>query len=363
MGLARRNVEEIRPYVPGKPVEEVRRELGLSGNIIKLASNENPLGPSPLAVKAMRKALKRTHFYPEDGAYYLTRALARRHGVGEDQILIANGSVEVMYYLTTAFANPGESVAMNDQAFILYRIVTKVADARRIAPPLKNYTHDLAAIALAIEPDTKVVFIANPNNPTGTMNTQEEAEEFMAVVPPNVIVVWDEAYREYIDRPDYPDTMRYIREGRNVVILRTFSKIFGLAGLRVGYAIGKPEIIAALRKVRVPFNVATLGQEGCLAALDDEAHIQRSKAMNAEGREFLYKAFDRLGIFHVPSVANFVYVDVGRDSLPVFQALQREGVIIRPIKEYDFPNSFRASVGTPRQNRKLIRALKKVLKG
>ena len=363
MGLARRNVEEIRPYVPGKPVEEVRRELGLSGDIIKLASNENPLGPSPLAVKVLRKALKNMNFYPEDGAYYLTRALAQRHGVEPDYILVGNGSVEVMYYITSAFTNPGESVAMNDQTFILYRIVTKIADARRIAPPLKNYTHDLAAIAMAIEPDTKVVFIANPNNPTGTMNTQKEAEEFMAVVPPNVIVVWDEAYREYIDRPDYPDTMRYIREGRNVIILRTFSKIFGLAGLRVGYAIGKPEIIAALRKVRVPFNVNTLGQEGCLAALEDVEHIRRSKEVNAEGKEFLYKAFSKMGLFYVPSVANFVYVDVGRDSLPVFQALQQEGVIIRPIKEYDFPNSFRASVGTPQQNRKLIRALKKVLKG
>jgi len=363
VGLARRNVEEIRPYVPGKPVEEVRRELGLSGTIIKLASNENPLGASPLAVKAMRKALKSNNFYPEDGAYYLTRALAQKHGVGEDQILIANGSVEVMYYITTAFANPGESVAMNDQAFILYRIVTKVADARRIAPPLKNYTHDLSALCLAVEPDTKVVFIANPNNPTGTMNTQQEADEFMAGVPPNVIVVWDEAYREYIDRPDYPDTMKYLREGRNIIILRTFSKIYGLAGLRVGYAIAKPEIIAALRKVRVPFNVNTMGQVGCLAALDDAEHIRRSKEVNAEGREFLYKVLSKMGLFYVPSVANFVYLDVGRDSLPVFQAMQREGVIIRPIKEYDFPNSFRVSVGTPRQNRKLIRALKKVLKG
>lgn len=358
----RANVQAISPYIPGKPVEEVRRELGLKGSILKLASNENPLGPSKLAIKAMRKYLKEVSFYPDDGCYLLGKRLAQHLGVKEDQLIFGNGSVEVIDFAIKTFVAPGDHVVMADQAFIMYRIAAKMADAKATIVPLSNYTHDLEAMSQAITPQTKVAFIANPNNPTGTMFNQEQAREFLKSVPESCLVVFDEAYFEYITRQDFPQSIRLLADHSNLLVLRTFSKIYGLAGMRVGYGIGHPELIAALRKVRLPFNVGLMAQVACQAALDDVKHLEASRRINDEGKDFLGRQFDRMGIFYVPSEGNFILIDPKIDSDLVFQELQKSGVIVRPVKNYGFPTALRVTVGTLRHNRKLIRALKSVLK-
>lgn len=356
------NIQSISPYIPGKPIEEVRRELGLKGSILKLASNENPLGPSKLAVKAMRKYLKEVNLYSDDGCYLLGKRLALHLGVKEDQIIFGNGSVEIIDFIIKSFVAPGDHVVMADQAFIMYKIAAQVADARVTAVPLKNYTHDLEAMAQAMTPQTKVVFIANPNNPTGTMFNQEQAKDFLKKVPQDCLVVFDEAYYEYISRQDFPQSIRLLADHPNLVILRTFSKIFGLAGMRVGYGIGHPDLIGAIRKVRLPFNIGLLAQVACQAALDDVKHLENSRRVNEEGKDYLYRQFDSMGMFYVPSEGNFILIDPKVDSDAVFQELQKLGVIVRPIKNYGFPTALRITVGTLRQNKKLVRSLKSALK-
>lgn len=355
--LARQNVLEIRPYVPGRPIEEVQRQLGIKGEIIKLASNENPLGPSPRALEALRRACGRVNFYPDDGAFYLSRALAEHYGIDEEQLILGNGSVELIELIAKAFLNEGETVVMSDQAFILYRIVSMIVNARRVEVPLRDYTHDLEGMADAVDESVKVVYISNPNNPTGTMVTAKQVERFMDRVPETVVVVLDEAYIEYIERPDFPDSLRSVRDGRNIIVLRTFSKGYGLAGLRIGYGIGRRELMEPLRKVRLPFNINMLAQEAALAALGDEQHLRRTREANAEGLEYLNRELDALGLFHTDSVANFVFVDTGIDCKVVFEALQRRGIIVRPLAGYGFPTAFRATVGTERMNRRFIKAL------
>jgi len=355
------NVLSINPYIPGKPIEEVRRELGLKGAILKLASNENPLGPSKSAIRAMRQYLKEVHLYPDDGCYLLGKRLSQHLGVKEDQLIFGNGSVEIIDFIIKSFVSPGDQVVMADQAFIMYKIAAKVADARIISVPMKNYTHDLEAMAQAVTPETKVVFVANPNNPTGTMVNQEQAREFLKKVPETCLVVFDEAYYEYITRQDFPDSIRLLADHPHLIILRTFSKIYGLAGLRVGYGIGHPELVAAIRKVRLPFNVGLLAQIACQAALDDVKHVEASRQMNDQGREYLYCQFEQMGLFYLPSEGNFIFIDPGLDSDRMFLEMQRMGVIVRPIKNYGFPTALRVTVGTPRQNRKLIRSLKKAI--
>jgi histidinol-phosphate aminotransferase len=355
------NLAGIRPYKPGKPIEEVVRELKLRGEVIKLASNENPLGPSPRAVTAMRAALREMNLYPDDNCFYLKRRLAEKFGCGEDQIIMGNGSVEIILFAALAYLGPADNAVMSDGAFILYRIATQVAGGQIVSAPMRNYTHDLEAMAAAITPNTRLVYIANPNNPTGTMVRKQEFDRFMARVPDGVLVIVDEAYREYIADPDYPDAFAYLNAGRNVMILRTFSKIYGLAGLRIGYGFCLPEIVGNLRKMRLPFNVNRLGQIAAQAAIDDEAHVRRSVRVNDEGKAYLYDEFRKLGLNYVPSFANFVMTDFGRDAQDVFESLQRKGVIARPIREYEFPNALRISIGTEPQNRKLVRALKPIL--
>jgi len=359
---ARPNIQGISPYIPGKPIEEVRRELGIRGQIIKLASNENPLGPSPLAVKALRKSLKQINLYPDDGCFALGQKLAAKLGVNEDQLIFGNGSVDVIEFITKTFVAPGDHVVIAEGAFIMYKIAAKMADASPSLIPLKNYVHDLEAMAAALTPQTKVVYIANPNNPTGTMLTEAQVKAFMQKVPESCVVVFDEAYSEYIDRPDFPDTIKLLKDWPNAIVLHTFSKIYGLAGVRVGYGVGSPELIAQIRKVRLPFNISLSGQAACLAALDDSKHLARSKKLNSEGKEFLYKQFQALGIAYVPSEGNFILIDPKVDSMPVFSALQQLGVIVRPVKNYGYQTELRVTIGTARQNRKLIRCLKQVLK-
>lgn len=356
------NVQSISPYIPGKPIEEVRRELGLKGAILKLASNENPLGPSKLAIRAMRKYLKEVYLYPDDGCYLLGKRLSLHLGVNEDQLIFGNGSVEIIDFIIKSFVSPGDQVVMADQAFIMYRIAAKVADARIVSVPMKNYTHDLEAMAQAVTPQTKVAFIANPNNPSGTMISQEQAKSFLKKVPESCLVVFDEAYYEYITRQDFPDSIRMLADHPNLIVLRTFSKIYGLAGLRVGYGIGHADLIAAIRKVRLPFNVGLLAQIACQAALDDVKHVETSRQMNDQGREYLYREFEKMGLFYVPSEGNFIFIDPGLDSDRMFLEMQRMGVIVRPIKNYGYPTALRVTVGTPRQNKKMVRSLKKAIK-
>jgi len=355
------NLAGIRPYKPGKPIEEVVRELKLRGEVIKLASNENPLGPSPRAVAAMRTALKGTQLYPDDNCFYLKRRLAQKFKCAEDRIIMGNGSVEIILFAAMAYLTPAQSAVMSDGAFIMYRIATQVVGGQIVSVPMKNYTHDLEAMAGAITPATRLVYIANPNNPTGTIVRKAEFDRFMSRVPDSALVIVDEAYREYISDPDYPDSFQYLSQGRNIMILRTFSKIHGLAGLRIGYGFSRPEILGEIAKMRLPFNVNRIGQIGAEAALDDAVHIKRSTRVNDEGKRYLYSELQKLGLNYVPSFANFVLVDFGHDAQAVFESLQRKGVIARPIREYGFPNALRISIGTEHQNRKLIRSLKAIL--
>lgn len=359
--LARENIVKLKPYLPGKPIEEVKRELGIKGSIIKLASNENPLGPSPRAIKALNHLVNTLNLYPDDNCYYLIQALVNKLKIKPDELILGNGSVEILDLITKAFVNPGDEVVMAEYSFIMYPIVTTIANGKRKAVPLKDFKHDLKAMAEAITNQTKVVFIANPNNPTGTMNTAEEVEYFMSHIPDNVLVVFDEAYREYITRSDFPDSFRYLKEGRNVIILRTFSKIYGLAGLRLGYGIGNPGIIEALRKVRLPFNINSAAQAAGIAALDDESHIKRSIKVNEEGKGFLYDNFKKIGLPYIPTEANFIFTQPPMDGALFSKELMKRGVIVRYLAEQDTYTGVRITIGTKPQNQKLIKAIKEVL--
>jgi histidinol-phosphate aminotransferase len=352
-------IRQLTPYPPGKPIDELEREYGIIGSI-KLASNENPLGPSPRAVEAIREALAGVHRYPDGGAFHLTRRLAERLGVRPEQIIVGNGSNELIELVVRAFVRPGDEVVMADQAFVIYRIVAQAAAARPRIVPLKNYTHDLEAMAAAVTPQTRVVFLANPNNPTGTIYPRETWEGFLGALPPQVLVVADDAYAEFVEDPAYPDSLGYQGDGRLLVTLRTFSKIYGLAGLRVGYGVAEAGIIDALHRVRQPFNVNALAQVGALAALDDDQHIARTRKVNREGMAFLRSACEGLGLAVVPSWANFLMVDVGRGAA-VYEALLRHGVIVRPMGFYGFPCHVRVTVGTMAENRRFVAALVRVL--
>jgi len=356
-------IEKIKPYKPGKPIEEVVRELNLKCEVIKLASNENPLGTSPLAIKAMRKALRETFLYPDDNCFYLKNALAQKLNISPDEIIVGNGSVEIIPLIALAYLNPEDSAIVGRGAFIWYKIAVNIAGAQLIETPMNNYRHDLKAMAKAIQKNTKLIFMDNPNNPTGTMVTKKELEEFLKEIPDNILVVMDEAYREYIDDPDYPDSLNIFKRIKNLLILRTFSKIYGLAGIRLGYGIAQKEIITNLMKLRINFNVNRVSQAAGIAALDDDEFVKKSKIVNNEGKKFLYDAFKKLGLFYLPTYANFIFVDFPKDSQIIYEALLKKGIITRTIKEYGFPNALRITIGTEKQNRRLIKALKEVLKG
>ncbi len=358
---ARELVEKIKPYKPGKPIEEVIRELNLKGDVIKLASNENPLGTSPLAVKAMRRALKESWLYPDDNCFYLKNLLARKFGVSSDEIIVGNGSVEILPLVALAYLNPQDSAVISQGSFIWYKIAVTIAGAQLIEVPLRNYTIDLKAMMNAIQKNTKLIFIANPNNPTGTIVKKAEVEELFNKIPEDILVVMDEAYREYIKDPEFPDSFKIFREKKNILILHTFSKIYGLAGARLGYGIAHKEIITNLMKLRISFNVNRISQVAGIAAINDDEFVQKSVKLNDAGREYLYEAYDKLGLFYIPTHGNFIFVDFGKDSQIIFEELQRHGIITRTIKEYGFPNALRITIGTEKQNRKLIRTLKKIL--
>jgi len=357
--LVRKNILDFQPYLPGKPIEEVERELGLA-RVDKLASNENPLGPSPRAVSAMKRYLNRVNLYPDGSGFYLKKALARKLKVKSENIILGSGTDEIIEIIGKTFLNPIDEIIVSEHAFIRYEMAGELMGCRIKRAPMRNFTHDLEAMKKEITRKTKIVFIANPNNPTGTYVTKEEVGEFMKGLPGNIIVVFDEAYREYVTRKDYPQTLSYVKQGRMAIVMRTFSKIYGLAGLRIGYGVGKRELIDFMERIRPPFNTNSLAQIAALASLSDGAHIRRSCKLVEDGRRYLEWNLEKMGIDFVPSVANHILLKVGNGE-DVFRKLLKKGVIVRPMLEYDLPEFIRVSIGLPRQNRRFITALREVM--
>jgi histidinol-phosphate aminotransferase len=355
---ANQQLRDLVAYEPGKPVEDVARELGMDpAKIIKLASNENPLGPSPKARQAMIDTLERAHFYPDGGGYYLREAIAEKVGVSMASVVLGNGSNEIIEFLGHAYLQPGDEVVVAKHSFAVYRLMAQLFGAKVIDVPDPDFVADLDAMLAAITPRTKEIFIANPNNPTGTMVFQEAIDRFMDRVPENVIVVFDEAYYEFLD--EAPDVLKYVKAGRNVIVLRTFSKIQGLANLRIGYGIAAPEIVEVLQRARQPFNANGIAQAGALAGLRDDEHMEATRRVTHEGRNYLQAEFLAMGLEFVPSYANFVLLRVG-DGKKIFDALLKHGIIVRAMGSYGLPEWVRVSVGTMPQNEAFIAALREL---
>ncbi len=354
-----KDIEELVPYPPGKPIEELERELGITGSI-KMASNENPLGPSPLGVEAARKALSGLNRYPDGGSYYLRRELSARLGVAMDMIITGNGSNEIIELLVRTFLRTGDEVVFGEPSFAVYPLVTKAAGGVAVPVPLRDMTLDLRAMAAAITEKTRIVFIANPNNPTGTIATRAEVEDFLDAVPDDVIVCLDEAYYEYVTADEYPDSLRYLGGEKPVIVLRTFSKIYGLSGLRAGFGVAPAEMIDYLNRVRQPFNMNSVAQAAALAAIGDEEHVEKSRKNNEEGLRYLYGELKALGLEYVPTEANFLLIKVGRGR-EVYEALLKKGVIVRPMGSYGLGEYIRLTVGLPGENERFMGSLREVL--
>ncbi len=352
---------DIAAYVPGRPVEEVQRELGL-GDVIKLASNENPMPPAPKAVAAMQAALPQLNSYPDGECYYLRHALAAHLGFKPEQIAVGNGADGLIMQTCMAYLDQDDEVIVSRSSFPVYDVFATAMRARLIKTPLRDYRLDLDAMRAAITPRTKLIFVCNPNNPTGTVVTGSEVEAFMGAVPEDVLVIFDEAYYEFVDSPDYPKTTEYVHAGRkNVMVMRTYSKVYGLAGVRLGYAIADPDVLAPLNKIKEPFAVNILAQAAGAAALQDAEYVQRSIALNAAGRRYLYREFDRMGLRYVESHTNFLLVRIGPEAERIAQALLARGIIVRPCDGYDLPEFLRITVGDAAQNARLIETLEGVL--
>ncbi len=349
-------LRDLVAYEPGKPIEDVARELGLEpSEIIKIASNENPLGPSPKAVEAMRAALESAHIYPDGGAYLLREAIAKKFGLERANVILGNGSSEVIEFIGHAFLQPGDNIVTSRHTFAIYHLMAQLFGAETIEVADPHFTHDLPAMAAAINERTKIVFVNNPNNPSGTVVSQAEMDAFVKSVPERVVIVFDEAYVEFMDEPR--DSVKFIREGRpNVLTLRTFSKIQGLAGLRIGYGLASKELAEVLQRTREPFNANSIAQAGALAGLLDEEHQKATRDLTKEGREYLQRCFASLGLKYVPSQSNFVLVKVGNGKW-LFQELQKRGVIIRAMDSYGLPEWIRVTVGTMEENTRFIREL------
>ena len=358
--LANKGILTQPVYEPGKPIDQVARELGLDpAGIVKMASNENPLGPSPKAVAAATRALQEAQLYPDGGYYVLRERLARKWGLGMDQFIIGDGSNEIIELLGHAFLAPGVECVMHQASFVVYKLVTLMFGAKPVEVPLApGLKQDLKALAAAVTPRTRLVFLASPANPVGTTNTEAEIVELVRSLPDHVIFVFDEAYSEYLEKA--PDLRPLMAEGRKIVCLRTFSKIYGLASLRVGYGYGPKELIAIVQRARQPFNVSAIASAAAAAALDDGEFVERCRRENLAGLAQLGEGFARLGLEFVPGQGNFLLVKVG-DGVAVFDALQRRGLITRPVKPYGLPEWLRVSVGTRDQNARLLNSLAAVL--
>lgn len=347
-------VRGLPVYVPGKPIEEVERELKIKA--VKLASNENPLGPSPLAAEAVRRAVAEGHRYPDGGSLLLREKLATRHGVKPGQIFVGLGTSEIIDVAARGLLKAGLEGLTSKGTFALYPIAIRAAGARLVETPLKEYGFDLEAMARAITPQTRIIYLANPNNPTGTMFTATAFERFLERVREDVLVVLDEAYFEYVDHDDYSRSIELVKEGRNLLVLRTFSKVYGLAGLRIGYGMGPVGLAPELNKLRTPFNVSNLAQAAAMAALDDTEHVRRSIEMNRAGLEQIEKGLAELGLRPVPSVTNFVLLDLGLDAKKFSDELLKLGVIVRPMGWMGLPTAVRVTIGTREENEKFLRA-------
>lgn len=358
--LVAENIEKLVPYVPGKPVEELERDLGIK-NAVKLASNENPLGPSPKGISMMKKYIKNLHRYPEGGCYYLAEKLSQKLNVSMENIVFGNGSNEVLELVGRTFYVAGDEILFSQYAFIVYKLVAQSLGAKYIEVPAKGLSHDLEAFTSVISPRTKIIYLANPNNPTGTMFGKKEFEKFMEKVPKTCLVVLDEAYAEYVEDKRYPSGLDYFKRYRNLIIVRTFSKIYGLAGLRVGYAIMDKELADYMNRVREPFNVNTLAQFAALGALDDEEHIRKTKEITIKGLAELYREFNKLRLEYEKSYGNFVLLKSPDGGAALYSALLKEGVIVRPVGGYGLPEYVRVTVGTEKENIRFIKALKKVM--
>ncbi len=360
----RPHLKSLAPYLPGKPIEEVERELGLAG-VIKLASNENPLGPSPKAVRAMADVLSEMNLYPDGGGYNLKRELARRLNVRPEEIILGNGSDEVTLFLALCYLGPGRSMVTSQYAFLRYEMAGRLAEAETRLVPMKDLRHDTRALAAAVDASTTLLFIDNPCNPTGTILRRSELARLARDLPSSLLIVLDEAYHEFAaNDPDYPDGLALRRRHPNLIVTRTFSKAYGLAGLRIGYGVADPTVVADLERVRPPFNVNRIAQAAALAALGDRAHLRRSVLNNERGKRYLGVAFGRLGLAFTPTHANFFLVDFGSRGLSgatVYERLLRRGVVVRPMGGYGLKSHVRVSIGAPEENRRLVAELKALL--
>jgi len=354
-------IRSLIPYAPGKPIEEVEREYGIEGSV-KLASNENPLGPSPKAVKALQEKLTQLHLYPDGDCFYLKRELADKLGVSPEQVIFGNGSNELIELVVRTFMRPGDEAVMAHQAFVIYRLVVQAAGGSSRIVPLKDFTHDLQAMAEAVTPRTRILFLANPNNPTGTIYRKREWRRFLDRIDADILVVVDEAYFEYVDDPAYPDSLSDHSARKTILTIRTFSKLYGLAGLRIGYAIGDQDVVGLMHRVRQPFNVNAAAQWAALAALGDREHVERTLKVNREGMGYLTQEIARLGLERIPSQANFILLRVG-DGEGVFKRLLRSGVIVRPMGAYDLSEYIRVTVGKMEENVRFIKCLREIVKG
>lgn len=352
-----RHISTIVPYPPGKPIEELEREYGIQGSI-KLASNENPLGPSPRALAALNDALSRLHRYPDGSGYYLRQKISRKYSVPFDGIVLGNGSNEVIEFAIRAFVQPGDRVIVPEPSFLLYKLVTQMVGGETVSIPLRDYSIDLQGMLAAVDDRTRVLFLTNPNNPTGTLLRKAPFDAFLAAVPPEVLVVLDEAYIEFARDDDTPQGFDYIhQEDPCLLVLRTFSKAYGLAGLRIGYGVTNPSVATYLNRVHQPFNTGSLSQAAAIAALDDEEFLSETLRTVWEGMEYLCREMDRIGLNTLPSQANFFLIQVPVDGKKVFEHMLRQGVIIRPMNAYGLPRHIRVNVGRPEENRRFVKAL------
>jgi histidinol-phosphate aminotransferase len=360
--LLRDCVSQIEQYQPGKPAEVLKKELALKKEICKLASNENPLGPSPLALTAIQKSLKESNLYPDNSCHLIKEKLAKHLHVPPDNLKVGNGSSELILLLGLAFLEPEDTMIMSQASFIFAKIVAQTMGCQLVEVPLNEYRHDLGAILQSVTPNTKIIYLDNPMNPIGSMTKHIEISDFLGRLPEDIVVVLDEAYHNYVSDGDFPESLTFIEEAKNVIVLRTFSKMYGLAGLRVGYGVAKKEFIHALDIVSPPFSVNKLGQIGAAVALDDRSHVQKTKEINEEGKRSLYRYFEKLDVFYIPSQTNFVTIDMKTDTLPFSDELQKRGVIVRPLSMYGLPTFLRVTIGTMEQNKRFMDSFGEIYK-
>ncbi len=359
--LVRKNILNVSPYVAGKPIEETKRQLGLR-EVIKLASNENPLGPSPKAVEAIRKAAFGLNRYPDSQGFYLKKKLAKILGVGTANLVLGNGSDELIDIIIKTFVEDDENIVTSDTTFLEYEIIASVYGRKIVKVPLRYFKYDLESMKKRIDKKTKVVFIANPNNPTGTYVTKYELDDFISGLPDNLLVVLDEAYDAFIDVNDFPNTLKRFNK-KNIIILKTFSKSYGLAGARLGYAVANEELAGYMERARQPFNINSLAQAGALSALDDKEFLRKTRKIVLEGKSYLYDNLKKLGLAYVPTVANFILIDAGQNGFELFEKMLKFGVIVRDMKQYGLKNFIRVTIGTKKENERFIKVLRKILKG